>query len=215
MGRLFAGPWMDVRGKVGNNVGRYVNGENIFAVKPHKSNKKPTLIQLNQQDVFGKVTSMVNGWKDLIAEGFRTGSSRQSPRNAAIEYNLEKAITGKAPNRVLDYSAFTFSRGSLPGAQNVKVINSLDDPYFLTFTWSKDSNDSEAKDTDFINFMIHCPSTGRNTKLIKVVERSALTLEMPIPFDYSGKQIECYVNFMSTDGLKVSDSQYAGSLLKV
>ncbi|WP_316820846.1 DUF6266 family protein [Pedobacter gandavensis] len=214
MGKLFAGPWMDVRGKVGNNVGRYVNGENIITVKPHKSNKPPTANQLNHQELFGKINSIVVHWAEQISQGFGRLNSKQTARQLAVEYNFERAITGTSPNREIDYSKFMFSRGSLPGAQQLKVINSLDDSYYLTFTWTKDVNDKEAGDTDFINFMVHCPATGRNTGLTKVVKRSALTWELAIPYSFAGEELECYVNFTTADGKKVSDSQHAGTLLK-
>ncbi|MBB2150544.1 DUF6266 family protein [Pedobacter gandavensis] len=214
MGKLFAGPWSDFQGKVGNNVGRYVNGENILAVKPHKSNKPATAFQLNQQDIFGRMNSIVTHWNEPIEEGFRKRSYRQTARSAAVEYNLKFAVTGVSPNREIDYTKLTFSRGKLAGAQNMKVINSIADPNFLTFSWIKDVNNKEAKDTDFVSFLIYCPALDRHTGLLKAFERSELTCDFAIPYIFNGQEIECYAYFTSADGLLVSDSQYAGNLLK-
>ncbi|WP_316752042.1 DUF6266 family protein [Pedobacter gandavensis] len=214
MGKLFAGPWSDFQGKVGNNVGRYVKGVNVLAVKPHKSNKPATAHQLNQQDVFGRINSIVTHFDEPIEAGFRKRSFRKTARIAAVEYNLEKAVTGISPNREINYPMLTFSLGKLPGAQLLKVINSLDDPDYLSFTWKKDINDSLAKDTDVISFMIHCPVLNRNTGLLKAFKRSELKCDFPIPFIFSGQQIECYAFFTAADGNQVSDSQYVGTLLK-
>lgn len=214
MGKLFAGPWSDFQGKVGNNVGRYVNGENILAVKPHKSNKPATAFQLNQQDIFGRMNSIITHWGDTIAEGFRKRPNGQTARIAAVEYNLKNAVMGVSPNREIDYSKLTFSLGSLPGAQNMKVSNSIADPHFLSFSWEKDVNNKEAKDTDLISFMVYCPALGRHSGALKSIERSELTCDFPIPYIFTGQEIECYAYFTSADGEKVSDSQYAGNLLK-
>ncbi|MCX2453629.1 DUF6266 family protein [Pedobacter sp. PLR] len=214
MGKLFAGPWSDFQGKVGNTVGRYVNGVNVLAVKPHKSNKPATPHQLNQQDVFGRVNNIVNHWDDTVEAGFGKRYSRQSARMAAVEYNLKNAVTGVSPNREIDYTKFTLSLGELPGAQVMNVINSLEESYLLTFSWLKDVNLKAINDTDLLTFIVHCPALGRSTGVLKAIERSVLKYDLPIPYVFNGQQIECYACFTSADGKTVSDSQYVGSLLK-
>jgi len=41
--------------------------------------------------------------------------------NAAVDYNLERAVTGVSPNYVLDYPKVLFSKGRLAGANAMEV----------------------------------------------------------------------------------------------
>lgn len=213
MGKLFAGPWCDFRGRVGNNVGRYVNGENILAIKPHKSNKPATAVQLNHQDIFGTINSIVSWWKNPIADGFRN-SSKMSPRGAAVKYNLKHAVMGEKPNQEIDYEKLCFSRGHLAQASKATVINKVDEEYYITFSWTMDDIDVTANPADLISLIVYCPSIGGNTGHAKFIERSKLTFDLAIPRKFHGNQLECYICFTSPDGKKASDSQYVGSLLK-
>lgn len=214
MGKLFAGPWSDLRGKVGNNVGRYVNGQNIISVKPHKSNKLPTALQLNQQEIFGTVNGIVSWWKDPIADGFKNYSSKMNARNAAVQYNLKNAVTGVAPNQEIDYTALCFSRGQLPGAPTATVVSQPANEFDITFNWTMDPREVRAKGTDLISLIVYCPAINANTGHAKFIERSVLTFDLSVPRKFHGTQLECYICFISADGKTVSNSQHVGSLLK-
>lgn len=213
MGKLFAGPWSDLRGRVGNTVGRYVDGQNIMAVRPHKSNKPASLLQQNHRDIFGIVTNIINDSAFPIQEGFRNSSKLKS-RSTAVQYNLKNAVLGKGPNKEIDYPNFSFSRGKLAGALDMTMAYSVDGEETLMVSWTTDPKNVMANDTDFVNFMIYSPSTRESSGFTKVLFRSELKWGLHIPRVLRETQLEVYICFSSADGKQVSNSQYMGSILK-
>lgn len=212
MGKLFAGPWSDVRGIVGNNVGRYVNGENIFSVKPHKSSKPSSERQVNHRTGFGLMMGQVGLFSGAIAIGFKNNNARLAPGNAALRYNLEKALAGTAPDYTINYAEFSISRGKLAPVANAAVIGATADAGALDFTWVLNTGYGESDPKDTVKVYIHTPEIDHLITNPTVVLRSALKLKMVVPFDFIGKPLHCYMMIVSADGKKVSNSQYCGSV---
>ncbi|RZM21720.1 MAG: hypothetical protein EOO88_31805, partial [Pedobacter sp.] len=117
MGKLTGGIDNDMIGKLGNHVGRKVKGENIISMKPAKSNRPPTPLQYNQRLKFGLVTNWMSWIGQFIKIGFQHyDNNGKSAMNAAVQYNLENAVTGVTPNYLMDYANVRLSRGKLAKA---------------------------------------------------------------------------------------------------
>ncbi|MDR6783350.1 hypothetical protein ABIE26_000162 [Pedobacter africanus] len=115
MGKLFAGPFCDLTGKTGNNVGRWVKGKNIFAIKPHKSSVPPTQPMLDQRFKFGLMNGWLNRISKLVKPGFADYDVAMSAVNACVGYNLKRAITGVSPNFTIDYSKVLYRACAVTG----------------------------------------------------------------------------------------------------
>ncbi|MBB5437263.1 hypothetical protein HDC92_000931 [Pedobacter sp. AK017] len=211
MGKLFAGPFCDLTGKTGNNVGRWVKGKNIFAIKPHKSSVPPTQLMLDQRFKFGLITSWVSRISKLVKPGFDDYDAGMTPVNACVGYNLKHAITGVSPNFSIDYSKVLYSRGKLdlPNSPEIDITVAAK----LDYSWLAVTGDTNAKPTDKVTFMVYNPDKDKFVTLQGAAVRSALAYSLQLPGNFSGDTVEAYFSMASADGKMVSDSVYVGSFI--
>lgn len=208
MGKLFAGPFCDLTGKTGNNVGRWVKGKNIFAIKPHKSSVPPTQPMLDQRFKFGLINSWVSRISKLVKPGFADYDAGMSPVNACVGYNLKRAVTGTSPNFTINYSKVLYSRGKLDLPVTPAVVPAASAK--LDYSWLAVTADTNAKPTDKVTFMVYNPLKDKFVILQGVVVRSALAYSLQLPPDWSGDDVEAFLSLASADGELVSNSYYVG-----
>jgi hypothetical protein len=156
MGKLFAGPWSDLTGMVGNNVGRYVDGENIFSVKPHKSSKPSSQSQINHRTGFGMMMGQVSLFSGAIAIGLKYKIEKLAPGNAALKYNFKHALSGTAPNYSINYAKFLISSGKLNPVSTPAVAAVAGETATVDFSWL-DGGYGQSDPTDLIKVYIHTP----------------------------------------------------------
>ncbi len=209
MGFLTGGPYYHLVGRTGNNVGRVKNGKNTFAMRPHKSNKAASQLQLNQRMQFGLFTSWVADLGLFVDLGFKNYDAEMSPRNACMSYNFKlDVITGVSPNYTIDYSKVVLSRGKLMGLELPEVATGTG--VSLEFSWSADPGFSNAKATNKMYFAIYDPILDRFALSMGAVTRAALSYDMLLPAEFSGNMVRAWVMVVSEDGKLVSDSVHLG-----
>ena len=212
MGKLFAGPFCDLTGKTGNNVGRWVKGKNIFAIKPHKSSKAPTQLMLDQRFKFGIMNEWVSRISHLVKPGFENYDVGMSPVNACVSYNLKRAITGASPNFSIDFSKLLYSRGKLPEANELEVI--IDTPATVKYKWYANITGSQdGKPTDKATFLVYNPTKDKFVSLSGVIARSALQYSLAVLPTWAGDTVHVWMSLASADGELVSNSTHVGSFL--
>ncbi|MES2827402.1 MAG: DUF6266 family protein [Bacteroidota bacterium] len=209
MGFLMGGPFYDLIGRTGNNVGRKVKGRNVFSMRPSKSNKPATILQLDQRFKFGLVTSWLRKCGSFVTLGYQNYDQTGSEMNAAVKQVLDEAITGMSPNFAIDYSKVILSKGDLVEGRNLEVAT--EDPAELQVTWTPGGG-FEGNLTDKLMVLAYCPMLNRYTTVIGVVARSVGTYTMSIPASYSSEVVHVWAAFVSVNQKEVSDSQYYGPL---
>ena len=211
MGFLKGGPYYHLVGRTGNNVGRVVKGKNVFAMRPAKSSKPATQLQLDQKLKFGLVTSWLRRLAGVVDVGFKDYDAEMSPRNAAVSYNLQKAVIGVSPNYTIDYQKVVYSRGLLDVAYNPLIAVTA--AARLDYTWGAPTGDTNARGTDKATFVVYNESKNKFVTLKGAILRSALAYNLLLPADWSGDTVVAYLSFVSDDGKLVSDSVYVGGFL--
>ncbi len=211
MGKLTGGIDYDMIGRTGNHVGRRVRGENIISMRPTKSNKPPSVLQLNQQLKFGLVTHVLSEMSEFIKIGFQDFDARMSPMNAAVSYNLEKAVTGMSPNYVLDYPQVLFSKGKLDGANAFAMAST--EAAQLDFSWLANTGDFTGSSTDKVVVIVYNPVKDKYAYSNGAVTRAALSYDMALPATFSDDTVQVYTAFVSADGKEVSTTEYVGSMM--
>ncbi|ACU05067.1 DUF6266 family protein [Pedobacter heparinus] len=211
MGFLSGGPYYDMIGRTGNNVGRRVKGKNVFSMRPSKSNKAPTVAQVNQRLRFELVASWLRRLGSVIDIGFKEYDAQMSARNAAFSYNVLHAITGVTPNYTIDYAKVMFSKGplDLPNDPQINVATAAK----LDYSWAATTGDSNGLATDKFSFVVFNPSKNKFVTLKGGAVRSALAYSLQLPGDFSGDTVEAYFSIVSADGKMVSDSVYIGPFI--
>lgn len=211
MGFINGGIDYFLRGRVGNHVGRKVDGNNVLAMRPAESTKAPTQAQLDQRFKFGLMTSWLRRLASVIDVGFKDNNKGLTPRNAAVSYNLANAITGVSPNFTISYADVLYSKGKLdlPNTPAIAVTTAAK----LDYSWLAVTGDTNALPTDKMTFVVYNPSKDKFVTMKGAILRSALAHSLQLPPDWSGDTVEAYFSVVSANGKLVSDSYYVGSFL--
>lgn len=212
MGKLTGGIDNDMIGKLGNHVGRRVKGENIISMKPAKSNRPPTPLQYDQRLRFGLVTNWLSWIGQFIKIGFQHyDNNGMSAMNAAVQYNLENAVTGTTPNFLMNYANVLLSRGKLAKAYNPEIVTAT--ALQLDFSWTANTGTFVGKVTDKAVFIVYNPAKHDFVMQLGGVTRATLDYELALPADYVGDTVHAWMAFMSVDEKEVSTSQYIGTAI--
>lgn len=210
MGFLKGGPFYHMTGKVGNNVGRVVNGKNVFMMAPASGNRTPTAAQLVIQQKLILMTGWLSEVSEFIRIGFDHENSGGSAWNAAVGYNIRKAITGVSPNFTIDYPKVLFSDGKLAKAKN--MVLAVTEDAQLDFSWTAAIPSMKAgAGTDELVLIVYNPSKQEWEVSAGAATRAALSYDLMLSADWSGDSVYVWTSFMSADGKVVSTTQYVGT----
>lgn len=207
MGFLKGGPFYRMVGKVGNNVGRVVNGQNVLSMAPAKGNRTPSAAQLIVQQKLSLLTEWLSEVSDFIRVGFEDHSSGRSAWNAAVSYNILNAVTGSSPNFTIDYPKVLFSDGKLAKAKNM-VLSTTEDAR-LDFAWSAAVPSMKAgAGTDKLVLVVYNPSKQEWEVSVGAAIRSALSYDLMLPVDWSGDNVQVWTSFVSADNKMTSTTKF-------
>ncbi|MES2455000.1 MAG: DUF6266 family protein [Bacteroidota bacterium] len=210
MGFLLGGPYYHLQGRTGNNVGRVVKGKNTFAMRPAKSNKPLSLLQLAVTARMSLMAPWLSELSPFIKVGFEDYDQEMTPWNAALKYNLQHAITGSYPNFTIDYANVLLSRGKLAKGKSMAVATTEDAQ--LDFSWLATVPTLQLGGaTDKAAFIIYNPSKQEWEVSIDAAVRSGLSYDMMLPADWSGDNVHVWSAFVSVNKRDVSTSEYLGA----
>jgi len=208
MSELTHGPYGSMIGRTGNNVGRWVNGQNVFSIKPHASNKPATESQLNVRLALAFIVLFLRGLAGAIKIGFKNHRKpRESAMNAAVSYNYQKALIGVAPDFAIDYTELTFSKGPLI-APFPKFASTLT-AGAAKVEFETDSDGEFSFPTDLITVVAYSVDRERFVVLKDATTRSTGSCTIQLPQSFVGDDVHFYISAMSVTG-KVSDSAHVG-----
>ena len=197
-------------GKVGNNVGRVVNGQNVLSIAPAKGNRTPTAAQLVIQQKLTLMAGWLSEVSDFIRIGFEDQNSGMSAWNAAVRYNILNAITGISPNFTIDYPKVLFSDGKLARAKNM-VMSTTEDAQ-LDFVWSAAIPSLKAgAGTDKLVLVVYNPSKQEWEVSVGAAIRSALSYDLMLPVDWSGDNVQVWSSFVSADHKIASTTEFVAA----
>jgi len=210
MGFLKGGPFYHLTGRVGNNVGRVVDGKNVFTMAPASGNRTPSMAQLVIQQKLGLVTPWLSDMSEFIRIGFENHPSGMSAWNAAVSYNLLHAVTGAAPNFSINYPMVRFSVGKLPKARNMAMATTQDAQ--LDFSWLATVPDlTKGLPTDKLVLVVYNPAKQEWELSVGAAMRSSLSYDMMLPVDWSGDNVQVWTSFISADDELVSTTVSLGA----
>ncbi|WP_276089158.1 DUF6266 family protein [Pedobacter sp. JY14-1] len=212
MGKSLGGPFYHWTGRVGNTVGRVVNGVNVIAMAAARGHRVPSEAQLPVQLKVKLVSQFLSRVSPFIRVGFEDHAPGMSAWNAAVQYNLENAVTGVYPALSIDYPQVLFSKGKLAMAAGLAWATTVDAQIDLSWLASVPAYTPGAG-TDKLAVLVYNPLEV-NPFLVSVGDavRSDLSFDMPVPATWSGQTVYVYVSFVSSDGRVTSTTQFAGAV---
>lgn len=199
-------------GKVGTVIGGNWNGVDYMRGKPGLIANPRTEKQQYQRAKVGAIVSFLRPMTEFLRVGYKKQAIRMSAFNAATSYNLAHAVNGIYPDIEIDYSKVMVSQGKLPGAQNPQV--NFNGNGQVIFTWEDNSTEKEAKPDDIAMLLVVNPETRRVFSVMEGSTRSSKGQEITLPDRFEGLNVHCYVTFRNGAQTLISDSRYAGELLR-
>lgn len=210
MGKINQGILGGFSGKVGNVIGGNWKGIDYMRVKPASVHNPRTEGQMDQRTRFAQVLQFLQPMKDFIKVGYKNYAIKMTQFNSAMSYILKNAVTGSFPNYTIDYANALISRGSLAGALNGSATSSTAGA--VEFTWYDNSSEGNAQATDKALILAYNKTKREAAFVTDGAIRTAGTQTLTVPDDFSGDAVECFIAFISADGLSVSNSKYVGSI---
>ncbi|MEJ7559336.1 MAG: DUF6266 family protein [Pedobacter sp.] len=209
MGKYKKGILGYFRGKVGTVIGSIWKGINYMKSLPDVSNSEPTPAQLNVRLKFALIMAWFSNIKGLINIGYQKFNKGITPMNAATSYHLKAAVSGVAPNLILNFNKIIVSVGDLEDLPGITITGGSDE---LIFTWNENVAMEYGKPTDQITILVYHELTFKFAQVLKVVPRSALGYTMSLPAEFAGSALHCYLVVTSLDGKECSTSQHSGAM---
>jgi len=210
MGKINQGILGGVSGQVGNVIGGTWKGIDYLRIKPSSVANPRTEGQMDQRSRFSTALQFLQPMLDFIKIGYKNYAIKMSAFNSAMSNILKNAVTGAYPDFSIDYANALISRGSLAGvlngAANSSVAGAID------FTWDDNSIESNAQATDKAMILAYNESKDKAVFVTAGAARSAGNQTLTVPDDFSGDSVECFIAFISADGLSVANSKYLGSV---
>lgn len=210
MGKTLNGLMTGTRGKVGPIVlQKGTRGYTIVKIKSEPTSKPAKVSQINQRTKFGLVTSLVGNFKQFIDVGFQNNQKELLPFAAAVQYNIDNAVIGTAPNYKIDFPKVMLSKGRLEGSNTLKLTMGKDGEFTLTWDPVVDVNpdDKGTRDLDTVTLVVYDPLHNRvfyndyNT-------REKYQIKGTVPRLFAGGPLHAWVTFVAPDKTKVSNSEY-------
>lgn len=210
MGKINQGILGGFSGKVGNVIGGNWKGIDYMRVKPANVANPQTEGQMDQRSKFSTVLQFLQPMKDFVKVGYKNYAIKMTQFNSAMSYILKNAVTGSYPDFIVDYANALISRGSLAGVLNGAAASSVAGA--VEFTWDDNSTDGNADRKDKAMILAYNPVKGEAIFVTDGSNRNTGAEALTVPDNYSGDTVECFIAFISEDGLSVSNSKHVGSV---
>jgi len=198
-------------GKVGNVVGSRWREVDYVRSLGRPSNRPASEAQLQQRARFALAVAFLSPVKDLLNLGFSDKEQNAATGyNVALSHLLRSGITGDYPKVDIDYSKVQISRGSL--AAPVGLTFTEESPGEAVISWEPLTNTFNAFADDSVIALVY----NKDKAFFSIYEEATrqegvLSLELPAAF--SGDELEAWVFMGHRDGVRTSNSQYAGQII--
>ncbi len=210
MGKISQGILGGFSGKVGNVIGGNWKGIDYMRIKPANVANPQTEGQVDQRTKFYTVLQFLQPLKDFVKIGYKNYAIKMTEFNSAMSYILKNGVAGLYPDYTIDYANALISRGSLAGVLNGAVASSAAGA--IEFTWDDNSDNGNAQTTDKALILAYDKAKGEAIFVTDGAVRTAGDQTLTVPDDFSGDSVECFIAFISADGLSVANSKYVGSV---
>lgn len=206
MGKAFGGVFANWTKKVGNVVGRIVNGENIYSIyQPNVSNPN-TLDQQKQRHNFTLMVKLGSAVLGAINVGYKKFAEKGRVIGTFISQNI-KNVTGAWPAVVIDYSKIVMAKGSLLLPYNPSAsVNGNE----VDVSWTDNTGEGNAKGDDNIAIILYNKDKEIGIYDVAVADRQTGSATYNVPSSWTGDKAECYIFCYNRD--EVSNSVFLGEL---
>ncbi len=210
MGKFNKGILGGFSGKVGTVVGGNWKGIDYMRSKGNNRNSNPSEAQLAQQIKFGMCINFLTSMTGLVSLTFNNYAIKKTGINSCLSYTLKHAVTGVYPTFAISFADVLVSRGDLPNVLAPSIT--MGAAGMINFAWTDNSGVGVAKPTDKAVLAAYCPDLKQCVYTTAGADRSALTDSLNLAA-FTGKEVQTYIGFISSDGYNVASSIYTGAVI--
>jgi len=198
-------------GPLGNVSISKRKGTTLVKSKPDRKKRKKGDPLPDQNRKLPLMSKLMKKFKDMINIGFDKKKKRDwTPVNAAVRYNLERAIIGESPDFDVDYSKISISRGKLETAWSGTLTYTA---HMITASWEiPDCVKLKLVAKDKAYLLFYNTTTKKTVQVHGMVERQALSFAEDVKFFGNKGIMHAWIFFASPDGKEVSNSDYLGAV---
>ncbi|MFE2864641.1 DUF6266 family protein [Sphingobacterium multivorum] len=209
MGTIVNGINGGISGKTGSVIGSSWKSINYLKGLYKKSNKPASQEQLITQAKFKLLMRFLMPINSYLQVGFgQKKADRQTPLNAAFQFNLPLAIQGTYPGFTLDYSKIRIADGAffLGPPQGASFADEE-----MTVTWDSNNNDIYGSaDDDGVYIIGYHPEQDEFLAPSIVPTRQVGTTTFVVPAHLLGGSAHLWIFMADRKKKRVSKSSYLG-----
>ncbi|WP_374166371.1 DUF6266 family protein [Arcticibacter sp. MXS-1] len=212
MGEIRTGANGGFSGKAGSVIGSKWRGISYIRGLARSINRKSTQAQVEQRQRFALMVAFLAPLKGLLEQSFgNQDTTRATPYNLALHYNLNHAITGSSPNLKIDFSKIVLSKGGVGMAAGVQIVSNSTG--IVQVTWEPYSNPITLYGSDQVYVVLYNVNRSLHVLSLGEAKRSTGKVEIAVPPSFSGETVEAMLFFGDEHGTKFSRTEYVGSVL--
>ena len=210
MGKLDSNINGDFSGKVGNIVGVNWRGKNFVRSLPSKNNRPATEKQLAQRQKLALVSQFLKPVRAIIDQFYGSPDYQKARINNATSYHIQESLLSEGAGFHINYKRVLLTLGELIGVQQATV--SMGEGNGALFSWADNSDIGQAKPHDKMLAIVYEESSNSFEYSMQGLREDSSFL-MPLPTEWSGKIVQCWMSFVSEKGTHWSTSCYLGELM--
>ena len=195
------------QGSVGPVTGSNWRGINVMRGKPSGKRKKSSEGQLRQMAKLSLMSGFLRPVTGLLNMTYNNVAIPMTCFNKALSYNMRNAVMGDYPTFAVNYEQVVLGSGDLLNVK--KVTAGSTSKGTITFSWADNSGEGSARATDQAFVAVYCVILDQWKTSDEGPQRNAgsYTLDVTV---FSGKEVQTYIGFVSSDSKFVSTSLYTG-----
>ena len=207
MGKCNQGVFGNWVKRVGNVVGRVVNGQNIYSIyQPNVSNPQTeTQKQIRTKfRMLTKLGSMIGGF---LAIGLLKSKGDGTWLSRFISVNFANGITGTWPEYELNFPKLILSQGNVDLPYNPAAQVQGSD---INNTWTDNSGIGNAQDNDKVMFVVFNKNKNQSIADTEAAERSTRQASYSLPASWNGDTVYVYFAMQRVKEGTTSTSMFLG-----
>lgn len=207
MGKCNQGVFGNWTKRVGNVVGRVVNGRNIYSIyQPNVSNPK-TETQMQLRTKFRMLTKLGSVSASFLKLGLLESKGEGTWLSRFISVNFDDGITGTWPAYELNFQKLIMSQGNVDLPYNPAAQLQGSD---INVTWVDNSGIGNARDSDKAMFLVLNKDKNQSIADTEAADRETRQATYSLPASWNGDTVYVYFAMYRKEAKVASTSVFLG-----
>lgn len=207
MGKCNQGVFGNWTKRVGNVVGRVVNGRNIYSIyQPNVSNPQ-TEVQQQLRTKFRMLSKFGSVNAGFLNLGLHESKGEGTWLSRFISVNFYDGVTGTWPSFELNFPKLIMSQGNVDLPYNPAAQLQGSD---INITWTDNTGIGNARDSDKVMFIVFNKDKNQSIGDTEAADRSTRQASYNLPASWNGDTVFVYFAMYRVEARIASTSVFLG-----